>query len=344
MKFFSGKKQYRHSIDRVFVLSGSRPSRDKPERHKLLMRAAVEAGLEHVEVTETDPDCLIGLHSSRYLEFLRTIYADWVEEFGVPEYGVIANVFPTQSSRHGAYPRTAAGRIGIHMHDQLAPVFEHTYEAAVESATVARDAARAVLEGDTAAYALCRPSGHHAGYDNGGGATYLNNAGVAAQTLRSTFDRVLVVDVDVHHGNGTQDVFYSRNDVFFISLHRDTIDYHPYHWGYRHEQGTGDGLGYNLNVPLRRDTGDDDYVKALDEALDQTTSFHPQALVISLGYDAHKDDPSAGLQLTFDGFERIGRRFRAMGLPTVVVQEGGYNLDIIGQCLTAFFKGFGVGR
>lgn len=204
------------------------------------------------------------------------IYTNWQQSYAEPQDGIRPTVFPTMRSG-GTYPVAPAGQLGYHMHDQLAPIYEHTFEAAVESANVAAAAAQAVLHGEQAAYALCRPSGHHAGYDNTGGATYLNNAGVAAQILLNAHSRILIVDVDVHHGNGTQDIFYDRDDVFFISLHRDPSDYHPYHWGYATERGAGVGEGFNLNLPLRAGATDEVFLGALKEGLAKALETKPTA-------------------------------------------------------------------
>lgn len=339
MKYFAGQRHSRHEIGIVHVLADSRRTRDVVRRADLLAAAAEAAGLARQDVDSLDTAVLQGVHSERYVTFLRDAWHDWIASFGTPEHGVIANVFPVMRTG-GTYPTGIAGRIGIHMHDQLAPILKHTWEAALESANVAAAAARDVLSGARASYALCRPSGHHAGFDNGGGATYLNNAGVAAQVLRAAHERVLLVDVDVHHGNGTQDVFYARDDVYFLSLHRDPIDYHPYHWGHADERGIGPGAGFNLNVPLPADTGDTAFLAALQAGLDRGMATAPTALVVSLGFDAHAEDPSQGLQLSTAAYAAIAGQFAALGLPTVLVQEGGYNLDRAPECLTAFLNGF----
>ncbi|MBN9888672.1 histone deacetylase family protein [Salipiger abyssi] len=339
MRYFAGCKHELHHLPTVFSLSQPRRSNDVAARPGLLAAAAERCGWERVEVTEAREACLEGVHSPRYVAFLRNIYADWVAAYGTPPDGIFPNVFPTMRTGD-RYPDDPAARVGLHMHDQLAPIHEHTFAAALEAATIAETAAKAVLGGDRAAYALCRPSGHHAGRDCGGGATYLNNAAVAAQTLLSEARRVLLVDIDVHHGNGTQDIFYERNDVHFVSLHRDPAHYHPYFWGHAEERGAGPGTGFTRNVPLPGDTEDNAYLAALDTALEEALLKTPDALVVSMGFDAHIDDPSRGLRLTTDAYRQIGERFAALSLPTVLVQEGGYNLEAVPHCLSAFLTGF----
>ncbi len=169
-----------------------------------------------------------------------------------------------------------------------------------------------------------------------GGGTYLNNAAIAAEHLRQRFARVAVLDLDVHHGNGTQDIFWRRADVFFVSLHRDPVDYHPFFAGHADERGEGEGEGFTLNLPLPAGTGDADYLRQLWPALERIDRFAPQALVVSLGLDAHESDPAAGLRLTEAGFAGMGRQVASLGLPTVLVQEGGYNPAVVGASLVAF--------
>jgi acetoin utilization deacetylase AcuC-like enzyme len=191
-----------------------------------------------------------------------------------------------------------------------------------------------------AAYALCRPPGHHAYHDMAGGFCFLNNTAIAAAHLRVKHERVAILDVDVHHGNGTQGIFYSRADVLTVSIHADPADFYPFVWGYAHERGEGAGLGANLNIPLPIGTGDDIYLQTLEVARKTIESFAPGALVIALGLDASEHDPLKGLSITTEGFGRIGAAIARMGLPTVFVQEGGYLSDVLGGNLTAVLAGF----
>jgi acetoin utilization deacetylase AcuC-like enzyme len=187
---------------------------------------------------------------------------------------------------------------------------------------------------------LCRPPGHHAGSDLVGGFCYLNNAAIAAQVLRGEHECVAILDVDVHHGNGTQDIFYERDDVLTVSLHADPVRFYPFFWGAADERGRGEGEGFNLNLPLPRGTGGDEYLAALDQALGAIDDFGPGALVVALGLDAFVDDPLAGLGLTTKDFGRVGARIRSLGLPTVLVQEGGYPSDELGENLVAVLGAF----
>lgn len=180
--------------------------------------------------------------------------------------------------------------------------------------------------------------------DMAGGFCFLNNSAIAAAHLRLKHERVAILDVDVHHGNGTQGIFYARPDVYTVSIHADPIAYYPYVWGYAHERGEGAGLGTNLNIPLAIGTGDDGYIQAMDVARSAIESFAPGALVIALGLDASEHDPLKGLAVTTPGFRRIGQAIAKMGLPTLFVQEGGYLSDILGANLTSVLAGFEEAR
>jgi len=201
-----------------------------------------------------------------------------------------------------------------------------------------------VLEGAREAYALCRPPGHHAYADMAGGFCFLNNTAIAAQRLRTRHARVAILDVDVHHGNGTQGIFWERDDVLTVSIHADPADYYPYFWGHAHESGTGAGAGFNLNLPLPMGSGDAAWLAAGETALARVRAFAPDALVVALGLDASESDPLQGLRVTGDGFAAMAGRIAGVGLPTVLVQEGGYLSDDLGRNLVRFLAGFESGR
>jgi acetoin utilization deacetylase AcuC-like enzyme len=247
--------------------------------------------------------------------------------------------------RHAAtYPTHIVGRLGWHAADTGCPIGPGTYAAACAATDVATTAAQLVMDGEDAAYALCRPPGHHAYRDLAGGFCFLNNSAMAAAQLKLKHERVAILDVDVHHGNGTQGIFYERPDVLTVSIHADPVFFYPYVWGYAHERGAGPGLGANLNIPMPKGTGDDDYIKAIGEAEKTIRAFAPGALVVALGLDASEHDPLAGLAVTTAGFRRIGAAIARLGLPTVFVQEGGYLSDILGANLTAALGGFEEAR
>lgn len=223
--------------------------------------------------------------------------------------------------------------------DLSAPVTAGTFRAACASAGCALEAAGAVLAGDRLSIALCRPPGHHAGRAFCGGYCYFNNAALAAQKLLS-LGRVGILDLDYHHGHGTQDIFYDRSDVSYVSLHADPAVEYPYRWGFSHEKGEGPVEGYNLNLPLAPNCGEGKYLAALGQALEFLSQRAPSSLVISLGFDTHRSDPYTGMGLDEDSYRKIGRLIGELNLPAVAVFEGGYNLKVLGSSWRTFIEGW----
>jgi len=323
---------------RHFLVAGAlKPSPELPERADALLAAVEAAGYRLVQPPACDPGPREAAHSLDYLQFLETIQARWRRIDGAGAE-VVPNVHPARGP--AGYPESAVGQAGYHMADTACPISEGTWEAVCASADSAAHAAALLLEGEREVYALRRPPGHHAFADMAGGFCYLNNTAIAAQRLRDRNARVAILDVDVHHGNGTQAIFYRRPDVLTVSLHADPASFYPFFWGYAHEQGDGPGEGANLNIPLARGTGDKAYLENLATALERVDAYAPEALVVALGLDAYESDPLAGLSITTDGFARIGSAIGSLGLPTALVQEGGYLSDALGRNLAAFLSGF----
>ena len=283
------------------------------------------------------------VHDPGLRRFLSTAWAEYQQAVG-PTRDVIADVFYRPALRkgmsEGREPASVVGRLGWWSFETTTPITEGTYEAATGAVDVALSATQHVLDGDRAAYALCRPPGHHATSANYGGYCFFNNAAIAAHHVASTTGvRVSVLDVDYHHGNGTQEIFYERGDVQYVSLHGDPVRAYPYTIGYADETGAGAGAGCNLNVPLAAGTGDDEYLDVLAEAVDAVSRFGPSLLIVSLGIDTFVTDPICDLALTNDGFERCGRAVAELDLPTVVVQEGGYDIDALGENVRRWLTG-----
>jgi acetoin utilization deacetylase AcuC-like enzyme len=217
---------------------------------------------------------------------------------------------------------------------------EGTFRAAYASAQTAIAGAEEVLGGAPAAFSLCRPPGHHAYTDRCSGFCYLNSAAIAAEVLRRQFKRVAITDFDTHHGDGTQQVFYARGDILYVSVHTDPSAYYPHFAGYADETGTGAGEGANLNLPLPFGADNDAFVDANAKACAAVKAFRADALVISAGWDAHRDDPLSKLAVTTDAYAQLGELYSKLGLPTLVVQEGGYSLQAIGEASHAFMRAF----
>ena len=314
---------------------------EQPERADRLLQGLKAGHHEIISPTAFGQGPRARVHSPDYLSFLADAWDAW-STLGDSGPEIIANIHPVRNA--ATYPTHIVGQLGWHTADTACPIGPGTWAGACAASDVATTAAQLVLNGEDAAYALCRPPGHHAYRDMAGGFCFLNNSAIAAAHLRTTHERVAILDVDVHHGNGTQGIFYARPDIFTVSIHADPAAFYPFVWGYAHERGEGPGLGTNLNIPLAIGTDDDGYMQALDRAGKAIRAFAPGALVVALGLDASEHDPLAGLAVTTDGFRRIGEAIARMGLPTVLVQEGGYLSDILGANLAAVLAGFEAAR
>lgn len=332
-----------------FIARGKRVDNPEIPRRAEILRAAVsESGHELLRAHPAEIAAVRAVHADDYLAFLANAWSEWT---ALPDHGseIIPNVHSGRNMH--IHPSHIVGKAGHYQADTACPIGPGTWDGALASAGAAETGA-ALVRADMAtgeaapyAYALCRPPGHHAYADQAGGFCFLNNSALAAQRLRDTgLDRVAILDVDVHHGNGTQGIFYRRPDVFTVSVHGDPAAFYPFFAGYADEIGAGPGRGANLNLPLPRGTGDAGFLDALDHALARIADWGPDALVVALGLDASERDPLAFLAVTTAGFEAIGRRLGSAGLPTLLVQEGGYVSDILGDNLAATLKGFEAER
>jgi len=338
MKVFCAPEHQRRQYPRNFLVNGTgQPNPEVPERIDRLLQSIATDAHEIAEPSDHGLGPIAAVHTPEYIRFLSRIYERWAR---IPDASeeVIPNIHPDR--REVGYPLSAVGQAGYHMADTACPIGADSWDAIRWSANCAAAAARHVAEGAPCAYALCRPPGHHAFSDLAGGFCYVNNSAVAAPLLRQAHARVEIVDVDLHHGNGTQGIFYRRPDVFTLSVHADPIRFYPFFWGHADERGAGPGLGYNLNLPLPRGSRDQDFLDTLDRGLESVQAFAPGALVVALGLDAFEGDPFGGLSVTTEGFGQIAARLARLRLPTVIVQEGGYLCDGLGDNLAAFLAGF----
>jgi acetoin utilization deacetylase AcuC-like enzyme len=328
------------------------PGTELPERATLIREACVAAGAPEIVATHHDDEVLRSVHSSDFLAHLENVYDEWLAS-GIPELvgqdRVVPYVFPTPGFLGDLpvrQPTAVHGRAGRWCYDTMTLVGPGTWQAARAAADAAQTAADLVGSGATrSAYALCRPPGHHVTREAYGGSCYLNNAAVAAETLRRAgHDKVAVVDVDAHHGNGTQAIFYERPDVLYASLHVDRgAVWCPNYVGFADETGSGAGLAATVNVPLAPGMEDAGWLSALDRLVTATEAFGATALVVSLGVDAALHDPESPLRVSTEGYASAGARVTALGLPTVHVQEGGYHLPTIGELVVAFLGPFSEG-
>lgn len=269
------------------------------------------------------------VHGAGYLSFLETCYAEWKEAgFGGD---ALATVWPSRTMPSLRIPVDIEGRLGYYALASETAISEGTWEAALAAKDVALTATDHVLTQGGAAFGLCRPPGHHAAADMFGGYCFLNNAAIAAQyALDQGGKRVALLDVDFHHGNGTQHIFYGRDDVFFLSLHGDPMHAFPHFLGHADEVGEGAGAGLTANYPLPPGTGYAAWKAALEDALGRITAYAPDLLIVSLGVDTFENDPISFFKLTSDDFTDYGKLLGQTGLPTVYVMEGGYAVEEIG--------------
>ena len=285
---------------------------------------------------------LATIHTPVYLDFLEHAWGDWVaQDPANASRDALPSVWPNHGLRNDVLPANFAARLGRFAFDTGSPLTSGTWVAAREGAFCALSAAHAVADGGRSAFVLSRPPGHHAGVDFFGGYCFLNNAALAAQALRDRgLQRVAVLDVDYHHGNGTQAIFYQRADVLVTSIHGDPHTEYPFFLGYADEQGAGVGAGFNLNLPLPRGSGFDVWRDALKLALQRIAEYGAQALVVSLGLDTFEGDPISGFQLRSEDFLRVGEDLASAGLPTVFVFEGGYAVAQLGTNTVNVLEGF----
>ena len=321
-----------------------------PARALVLRDALTAAGAPVMSAVRHGDEIVRTVHAPELLSHLAGVWEEWAAA-GLPaEYGrdrVVPYVFPTAGMLAGLperAPPAVHGRAGLFCYDTMTLVGPGSWAAIRGAADAALTAAGLVGSGERLAYALCRPPGHHVTRDAYGGSCYLNNAAIAAQALLAAgARRIAVLDIDAHHGNGTQMIFYDRADVWYGSLHVDPgAGWFPHYAGYATERGRGEGDGFNRNLPLSPGTGDEDWLTALDALYDEARAMEPDAVVVSLGLDAAATDPESPLCVTEAGYHAAGRLVAALG-PAVLIQEGGYDLASLGGLAVAALSGAAEG-
>jgi acetoin utilization deacetylase AcuC-like enzyme len=333
-RFFRSGSHLGHAPATEWSGSGLIPCAETPERVSVIEAALEAAGARLEEVAPADRESLERIHSGRYLDYLETAAREWKAS---------GRELPTESGNYAprgvpvSEPTSILGRAGYFAFGLGSPILDGTWEAALGAAGCALAATEAVLAGARLAFGLCRPPGHHAATDYGGGYCYLNNAALAADVLARQASRkggVAVVDLDYHHGNGTQEIFWARDDVTYFSIHADPDVEFPYFTGRAFEQGDGPGLGFTINEPLPLQSGDRPWLEALDRGL--ASMVPPDYLVVSLGLDAEMGDEQ--FEVSRDGFSAAGARLASVA-PLVVLLEGGYLIDALGPNAMAFLAG-----
>jgi acetoin utilization deacetylase AcuC-like enzyme len=325
-----------HHPERELESSGFQEPYEHPGRAEMIRAAlAADPSFEFVAPDEFGTAPIEAVHDPGLVQFLATAWEDYQQRHGYT-HDVVPDVFAMPALREGMGPAREPSdpgmRLGWWCYETTTPLTHGTYDAARSSVDVALTAAQLVLDGAPVAYGLCRPPGHHAARGVYGGYCFFNNAAIVAQHMATASGgKVAVLDVDYHHGNGTQQIFYDRGDVQFVSLHGDPERAYPYLTGFRDETGAGGGRGATSNFPLPEGADDDEFLDALTAACGEIAAFGPEALVVSLGLDTYVDDPICDLSVTIDGFHACGAMVRELGLPTVVLQEGGYATDDLGE-------------
>jgi acetoin utilization deacetylase AcuC-like enzyme len=339
MKVFYSESHRDHSPPFEVFDGGLRvPYLENPDRMDRILNAL--RGVDWADIIEPMDfglDPIHAVHDREYIDFLASCWTEWLATAAKDKSVLLPATFALR--RNPQKPKSLLGRAGYYIMDLSACIVEGTYRAALASANCALSAADAVANGEHSAFGLCRPPGHHAGKDYAGGYCFINNASVAANWLSSK-GKVALLDIDYHCGNGTQDIFYSREDVLTISIHADPDFEYPHYAGFAQEKGSGSGLGFHHNIPLPAGTEDMAYLKPLDDALELIRKYNPKYLVVSAGMDIYADDPLGTIKVSTNGIGEIGKRIASLGLPTAIVMEGGYNNDALGRNIVAFLGEF----
>lgn len=338
-----------HEPNGGYWLGVREPGDEEPVRGDALHDGLAAAGCTFVEAPDLGLAPVLAVHDADFVDCLRRAYPEWVaaghlDDPGQPQ--VVPYIFATGGFaaryRPTHRPATIRAELGLYATDTLTLLSAGTFDAAVGAVHASAHAAALVAGGAPAAYAAVRPPGHHAGPAYFGGSCYFNNAAAAAQALRAHgAERVAIVDIDAHQGNGTQEIFWSRGDVVYASVHVDpAAGWYPHFAGHADETGAGAGEGANLNVTLAPGTGDRGWLAGVDLLLDAVRAHRSDAVVVSLGVDAAEADPNSPLEVTAAGFRDAGRRLGALGRPTVFVQEGGYVLGTLPSLVLEVLHGF----
>ena len=340
MKVFYSEEHRKHAPPFEVFDGGLRtPYMENTDRIDCILTALNQTDWAEIcEPKDFGLDPIYAVHDKQYIDFLCSCWTEWLAAEPKDPSTLLPATFALR--RHPHTPTGLLGRAGYYLMDLSACIVEGTYSAALASVNCALNAAESISNGERVAFALCRPPGHHAGKDYGGGYCFINNASVAANWLSSK-GKVALLDVDYHCGNGTQDIFYDRDDVLTISIHADPNFEYPHYWGYADETGSGKGFGFHKNFPLKKGTETTRYLSALEEALSLIRKFEPQYLVVSAGMDIYADDPLGTIKVTTDGIGEIGKRIASLRLPTIVVMEGGYANEVLGRNIVAFLKNWG---
>lgn len=337
-----------HSVETGLWVGVEIDTDETPDRIDSILTSLAAGGHEILQAADQDLSILDAIHDHDMLDYMERAHEEWVRagiDVVANQRIVTAYAFPTVAFMAGlplrgpTSPGALAGRYAM---DTMTRIGPGTFQAALSAVYASLDAATLVAKGRRSAYAATRPPGHHAGSAFFGGSCYLNNAAIAAEALRRAgHETLLIVDIDAHHGNGTQEIFYERRDVVYTSVHVDpAAGWFPHYMGHSDEIGRDEGAYANLNVPLEPGSDDTAWLSGLGRCVDAGMGHSPTALVVSLGVDAAISDTESPLMVTAEGFAAAGELFAQMGMPTVFVQEGGYDLNTLGDLVAHVIDGF----
>lgn len=347
MQIFYSDKHYQQSPEAELSGGILVPTFESPERAEQVLKRVREVELGEITTPQRfELNHILAIHDADYVGFLQSAWSEWTAAGMQGE--IIPLCWPLRH-RPSAVPRHIYGKVGYYALGSDTNIVAGSWEAALGAAEASLAGAKYILNdvqtvqtgSGRSAFALGRPPGHHAAKDMYGGYCFLNNAALAAQYWRDQgINKVAVLDVDFHHGNGTQDIFYQRDDVFFASIHGDPLDCFPYYWGHAGETGEGAGEGFNLNLPLSPGTSFSAWRVALQTAMKQVSEFGAEMLVVSLGVDTFEDDPISSFKLKTPDYLVMGADIAGLDLPTLFVMEGGYNTEALGMNMVNVLQGF----
>jgi acetoin utilization deacetylase AcuC-like enzyme len=332
-----------HAPEYEFYRGERVPCFEKPVRADYVRAQLLARGHALRAPSVDSSPVLAQVHTARYLQFVRTAWTQWLAlDAANATAQPFPSVWPVRTLRSDIEPDNFIAKLGLYSMDNGTPLVAGTWAAAKAAADAAASAAALIAQGQRAAFCATRPPGHHAGADFMGGYCFLNNAAVAAQALlnHAGNQRVAILDVDYHHGNGTQSIFYNRADVLFTSIHGSPLTEYPFYLGHADEVGEGAGEGFNLNLPLPAGSSTAVWFDALEQACRRIAQHSAQALVVSLGLDTFAGDPISKFTLQSDDFTRLGQRIAKLGSPTVFILEGGYAAAELGVNAVNVIEGF----
>jgi acetoin utilization deacetylase AcuC-like enzyme len=343
LRYVYSPKHLLHNPDTENIAGTPTPIYEVPQRAERIREALERDGaFKQEDPTEHGREPIVAVHEPAMVRYLEKAWSDWRTTSATAQ--AIPDTILHPALREGMgparEPRSPLGRLGYWCWETMNPIVPGTYEAARSAVDVALTAADLVLDGEAAVYGLCRPPGHHAPRAAFGGYCFLNNAAIVAQYLvERTGEPVAILDVDYHHGNGTQQIFYGRGDVLYVSLHGHPDRAYPYFTGFEDETGAEGGIGANLNLPLPAGCGDDEYLVALDRGLEAIAGSRGSTVVVSLGFDTYGQDPIADFALTTPAYHEMGRRVAASRRQLVILQEGGYHVPHLGENARQWLRG-----